>query len=140
MTTEIKKLMLEQLVDSHSCAVTTKLRKLLRKQAENVLFSGEGDEAHDGLFYYTGGLDCLFALIAKAAVADGVSARTVMKMLVSSAFEVLDDPAKKPGEGKGIAALVVHEAQRMYSMSYPSQEEIEELKRDAAAFRASRPH
>ena len=123
-----------------SYGMTTELQKLLQKKADSNLFSGEGDEAHDGLFYYTGGLECFLALIARAAVADGVSARTVMKMLVSTAFEVLDDPGRKPGEGKGVAALVVHEAQRLYSMSYPSPAEIEDLKRDAAAFRASRHH
>jgi hypothetical protein len=31
-------------------------------------------------------------------------------------------------------------AQRLYSMSYPSPAEIEDLKRDAAAFRASSHH
>jgi hypothetical protein len=59
-------------------------------------------------------------------------------VLVGTAFEMLDDP--KPGEGKGIAALVVHEAQRLYSMFHPSPAEIEDLKRDAATFRASQHH
>jgi hypothetical protein len=34
------------------------------------------------------------------------------------AFGVLHDPGAKPGDGKAIAALVVHEAQRLYSMRY----------------------
>jgi hypothetical protein len=33
-------------------------------------------------FIIAGGLECLFPLVAKAAVKDGISAKTLMKMLV----------------------------------------------------------
>ena len=103
------------------------------------MFNGKGDHERDGAWYYTATLECLFPLIARAAVQDGVSAKTVMKMLVSTAFEILSDPRAKPGEGREIGALVVQEAQRLYSTLYPSPEEIEELKREAAAWRAAQP-
>jgi hypothetical protein len=119
---------------------TTRLKELLERQASSKLFDGEGDHEREGTFYYAGGLECLFPLIAQAAVEDGVSARTVMKFLVSTAFEILSDPRAKPGEGREIGALVVQEAQRLYSTLYPSPEEIEELKREAAAWRAAHPH
>jgi hypothetical protein len=112
---------------------------LLERQASSKLFDGEGDHERDGTFYYAAGLECLFPQIAEAAVQDGVSARTVMKMLVGTAFEILSDPCAKPGEGREIGALVVQEAQRVYSVFYPSDAEIEELKRDAAAWRAAHP-
>jgi hypothetical protein len=54
-----------------------------------------------------------------------------MKMLVSTAFEILSDPRARPGEGRETGALVVQEAQRLFSELYPSPEEIEELMRDA---------
>jgi hypothetical protein len=120
-------------------AQTTRLKKLLEQQAAGPLFDGAGDDERDGAFYYTAGLECLFPLIAKAAVADGVSARTVMKMLVSTAFQILSDPRAIPGEGREIGALVVQEAQRLYSMLYPSQEQIEAERREAAAWRAAHP-
>jgi hypothetical protein len=110
--------------------MTTNLQILLQQEASNKLFGGTSD-------YYTGGLECLFPLIARAAVEDGVSAETVMKFLVSTAFEILSDPCRKPGEGREIGALVVQEAQRRYSAFYPSDAEIEELKRETAAWRAA---
>jgi hypothetical protein len=119
---------------------TTRLKELLEQQASSTLFDGEGDNERDGKFYYAGGLECLFPLIAKEAVKDGISAKTVMKMLVSTSFEILSDPRARPGEGREAGALVVQEARRLFSELYPSPEEIENLKRDAAAFRASRHH
>lgn len=80
------------------------------KTASSKLFNTEGDHEHEGMFYYAGGLECLFPQIAKAAVQDGVSAKTVMKMLVSTAFELLSDPRAKPGEGREIGAQIVQEA------------------------------
>lgn len=61
-----------------------------------------------------------------------------MKMFVNGAFEVMDNPGVRPGEGGETAAHVVYEAERLFSMLYPSQAEIEALKRDAGDFRASR--
>ena len=61
-------------------------------------------------------------------------------MLVSTAFDVLSDPRAKPGEGRDIGALVVQEAHRLYSDLYPSPEQIEELRREAAEWRAANPH
>lgn len=119
---------------------TTRLKELLERQASSKLFDGESDHERDGTFYYTAGLECLFPLIADTAVQDGVSATTVMKFLVRTAFEILSDPRAKPGEGREIGTLVVQEAQRLYSTLYPSPEEIEELKREIAAWRAAHPH
>ena len=118
---------------------TTRLKELLEQKASGKLFTGEGDDERDGMFYYTAALECLFPLIAEAAVEDGVSARTVMKMLVSAAFEVLSDPRAKPGEGRDIGALVVQEAHRLFSTAYPSLEQIEDLRREAAEWRAAHP-
>jgi hypothetical protein len=112
--------------------MTTNLQILLHEKASNRLFD-------DTSGYYTGGLECLFPLIARAAVEDGVSAKTVMKFLVRTAFEIMEDPRRKPGEGREIGDLVVQEAQRLYSTFYLSPEEIEELKREAAAWRAAHP-
>jgi hypothetical protein len=108
----------------------TRLKELLERKASGKLFTGEGDDERDGMFYYTAGLECLFPLIGEAAVQDGVSARTVMKMLVSTAFEILSDPRAKPSEGRDIGALVVQEAYRLFSTRYPSPEQIEELRRE----------
>jgi hypothetical protein len=61
-------------------------------------------------------------------------------MLVSTAFEILSDPCAKPGEGRDIGALVVQEAHHLFSTRYPSPEQIEELRREAAEWRAAHPH
>ena len=118
---------------------TTRLKELLEQQASNVLFDGKGDDERDGSFYYAGGLESLFHLIARAAIQDGVSAKTLMKMLVRAAFETLRDPRAIPGEGRENGDLVMEEAQRVYSSLYPSPEEIEALRREAAAWRAAHP-
>jgi hypothetical protein len=110
--------------------MTTNLQLLLQEEASSRSFDGTSE-------YYTGGLECLFPLIARAAVQDGVSAETVTKFLVGTAFEILSDPHAKPGGGREIGALVVQEAQRVYSVFYPSDAEIEELKRETAAWRAA---
>jgi protoporphyrinogen oxidase len=96
--------------------MTTEVQKLLHEQASSKLFDSTGDRTNKDLCYYTGGLESLLAAIAKAAVADGVNARTVVKMLVRNAFQILDDPGAKPGDGWAAADLVVHEAQRLHSM------------------------
>ena len=110
--------------------MTTNLQNLLRQKAENNVFDKDGE-------FYAGSLDCLFPAIAEAAIQDGISARTVMQMLVGTAFEILSDPCQKPGEGREIGALVVQEAQRVYSVFYPSDAEIEALKEETAAWRAA---
>jgi hypothetical protein len=119
--------------------MTTRLKELLERQAASPLFDAKGDDERDGAWYYTATLECLLPLIARAAVEDGVSAETVMKFLVSTAFETLRDPRAIPGEGREIGALVVQEAQRLYSGLYPTAEEVEELKREAATWRAAHP-
>jgi hypothetical protein len=111
---------------------TTRLKELLERKAANNLFDKDGE-------FYAGGLDSLFPAIAEAAIGDGISAKTVMKMLVSTAFEILRDPGAIPGEGREIGALVVQEAQRLYSGHYPTAAEVEELRREAAAWRAAHP-
>ena len=119
--------------------MTTNLKLLLERYAEGPQFNGKGDDERDGSFYYTGGLESLFHLIARAAIQDGVSAKTVMKMLVRAAIETLRDPRAIPGEGRQSGDLVMEEAQRVYSSLYPSPEEIEALRREAAAWRAAHP-
>jgi hypothetical protein len=116
--------------------MSTHIQKLLREKADSPLFSGKGDEANDLSPYYAGGLDCFLVAVARAAVADGIDPKIVMTMFVNGAFEILADHAAHPHAPKPGADLVLREAQRRHADLNPSQDEIEELKRDAAAFGA----
>lgn len=70
--------------------MSTHFQKLLKEKADSPLFSGKGDEAHDGEYYLVAGFDIFLSLAGKALVADGIDPQLLMKMLISHALEVLE--------------------------------------------------
>ena len=70
--------------------MSTHFQKLLRDQADNPLFSGQGDGIKDGRYYLVNGFDGFLTSAAKAIAADGLDRQTLMKLFVNHALEVLN--------------------------------------------------
>lgn len=80
--------------------MTTHFKAYLEEQAQSPLYNGQGDDAHDGQYYLTGGASCFFTLAARALVEDGVSSLVVMRFLMDAAHETLqkEDPSRPMNE------------------------------------------
>jgi len=99
-----------------SPGMTTHFQRLLKDQAGSPLFSGQGDGIKDGRYYLINGFDYFLASAAKAIVADGVDRRTIMKLFVNHALEVLDNaPGVTPPVKKQNAEQVLQYALALHS-------------------------
>jgi hypothetical protein len=99
--------------------MTTNFQKLLRDKADSTLFSGKGDGERDGKYYLANEFDCFLSAAAEAVAADGIDRKTIMRLFISHALEVLDETPgvrQTPITMRGNADVVLQEAMKLHSI------------------------
>jgi hypothetical protein len=119
--------------------MTTQIQKLLERTAGTaaVSFESIGPDS-----YYTASLDVFLNTVVNAAIADGVKPENLVGILIGCAFHAMDEasPSRRASLADIDKVLNIAHAQHARIAKFHNPTYIEDLKKDAAAFRASRSH
>jgi hypothetical protein len=117
----------------------TQLQKLLERTAGTaaVCFESIGPDR-----YYTASLDVFLHTVVNAGIADGVKPENLVGILMSCAFHTMDEasPSRRASKADIDKALKIAQAQHAEIAKFHDPAHIEELKKEASAFRTSRHH
>lgn len=64
-------------------------RDYLRRQSESKLWESEGDDQHDGMYYWRGAASCFFPVDAHELVKDGLDSQDIARFCIEAAMESL---------------------------------------------------
>jgi hypothetical protein len=116
--------------------MTTELQKLLEKRASSARVSFERIDPKSN---YTAILDFFLRTVVDAAIADGVKLETLVAILIGGIFHTMEEvsPSGMASMADSDTVLKIVQAQHARIAKVHDPVYIEELKKDAAARRAS---